>query len=733
MNKLNTLLKWLYRERRIISDIYGLAVVQGLMYLSIPLLIQGVMTYVMAGKFSASLFVLCLATVVVAFMIGWLQLFQERHNETLQERIFCSLSTNLSKIDQAKLYAKDKLNYFFEIVTLQKGVGKILLDFSFSLISILFGLILLPIYSVWFLIFSVLLSLVFVSVILFYGQKAQTANDQTSDQKYAVFNALFKDQKPSFTQELRQFLVYRKSYFDVYEKQYKGILFFKIIFIAILLFLGAFLVQIGQLNIGQFVASEIIVFLVINSVEKLVLSIGTCYDLVSSINKLESILKTDTYDLTVQKDLVKMDPIIEQSIYQHSRAKQFNRVIYTLLVILTVFLCMPWTQSVEMKGQVSAINPENKPQVITSRISGRVEKWYIRDGDYVKKNDTIAFLSEIKEDYLDPSLIQRSQDQVQSKESSISSYEDKINALDKQIDALNQSMLIKSEQIRNKVKQSRLKINTDSNELAAAINQYQVAESQLKRYEDLLNKGLVSKTDFENRKVKLQDALAKKMNAENKINTAKNELLNAELELNVTYQDFNEKLMKVKSDKFSTISLLFESEGSLTKLQNQLSNYSQRQSFYYVLAPQDGFVYGLKVNGLGAVIKEGEKMCELVPSTNEQSLELYVDPIDLPLIAKGQTVQLVFDGWPAFVFSGWPGMSYGTFQAQIIAFDRVISPNGKFRVLAKQSGQKWPDQIQNGCGSKGFALLNNVPLIYELWRKINGFPPDFYSTKTNTK
>ena len=139
------------------------------------------------------------------------------------------------------------------------------------------------------------------------------------------------------------------------------------------------------------------------------------------------------------------------------------------------------------------------------------------------------------------------------------------------------------------------------------------------------------------------------------------------------------------------------------------------------------------MNGLGAVIKEGEKMCELVPSTNEQSLELYVDPIDLPLIAKGQTVQLVFDGWPAFVFSGWPGMSYGTFQAQIIAFDRVISPNGKFRVLAKQSGQKWPDQIQNGCGSKGFALLNNVPLIYELWRKINGFPPDFYSTKTNTK
>jgi hypothetical protein len=222
--------------------------------------------------------------------------------------------------------------------------------------------------------------------------------------------------------------------------------------------------------------------------------------------------------------------------------------------------------------------------------------------------------------------------------------------------------------------------------------------------------------------------LAKKLNAENKINSAKNDLLNAELDLNATYQDYNEKLMKVKSEKFTTISLLFESEGSLTKLQNQLSNYSQRSGFYYILAPQDGYIHQMKINGLGGVVKEGETICELVPLVNEQSVELFVDPIDLPLIQKGETVQLVFDGWPAFVFSGWPGLSYGTFQAEVVAYDRVISQNGKFRLLAKQTGRKWPKQIQNGCGAEGIALLNNVPLIYELWRKINGFPPEFYTS-----
>jgi hypothetical protein len=198
------------------------------------------------------------------------------------------------------------------------------------------------------------------------------------------------------------------------------------------------------------------------------------------------------------------------------------------------------------------------------------------------------------------------------------------------------------------------------------------------------------------------------------------------LELNSTFQEYNEKVRKAESDKFSTISLLYEAQGELMKLQNQLSNYSLRNTYYFVLAPQDGFINNLALKGIGEIVKEGGMICNIVPPQKEQAVALYVDPIDLPLIAKGQSIQLVFDGWPAFVFSGWPGLSYGSFNAEIVAFDKVISPNGKFRVLAVNKSKPWPYAVHIGGGVKGYALLKNVPVIYELWRKANGFPPEFY-------
>lgn len=277
------------------------------------------------------------------------------------------------------------------------------------------------------------------------------------------------------------------------------------------------------------------------------------------------------------------------------------------------------------------------------------------------------------------------------------------------------------------------KLSSDSAEAEAAQNNYKVAEEQFKRYEELLSKGVISKTDLENRKVKVQEAFAKNIAAQNKITATKNELLNSELDLNATLQEYNEKLMKAESEKFSTISMVYETEGSLTKLQNQLSNYSLRNTYYYVLAPQDGYVNNMAIKGVGEIVKEGGILCSIVPLQKEQAVELFIDPVDLPLIAKGQRVQLIFDGWPAFVFSGWPGLSYGSFSAEIVTFDKVISPNGKFRILAINKTDKWPTAIQIGGGVKGFALLDDVPVIYELWRKANGFPPEFYNPKVETK
>lgn len=725
------LFKWLSREKKVVYNIYALALLQGALYVTIPLTIQGIITYTMAGKFSASLVLLSLVTVLVTLFIGLLQLWQMRLNETLQERIFCGLTERIAKVKGVDESIKDKIAHFFEVVTLQKGIGKILLEFSFSVISIVFGLLLLPAYSNWFIIFSVVLGVVFFLIVSYYGRRAQEANLNTSTQKYRIFNVLNSSstQNEAIDTELNDYLDHRKEYYYTFEKQYKGILFFKVFFVSVLLFLGTYLVQIGELNIGQFVASEIIIFLVINSVEKLVGSLGTCYDIVTALYKVESLFEKSPEE-SYLRSAEPAHSSVTSKLYRPYYTKQMKWIFYTLLATCIIILLMPWTQSINMSGEVSVLNPENKPQQVTSRIAGRVEKWFIRDGDFVRKNDTIAFISEIKEEYMDSLLVQRSESQVKAKEVSLNSYESKVSAINQQIDAINSALALKTKQVKNKILQVSAKLSSDSAEAQALQNNYKVADEQFKRYEELLSKGVISKTDLENRKVKVQEAYAKKISAENKITSTKNELLNAELELNSTLQEYNEKLMKAESEKFGTISMVYETEGSLTKLQNQLSNYSLRSTYYYVLAPQDGYVNNLVIKGVGEIVKEGGMLCNIVPVQKEQAVELYIDPVDLPLIAKGQKVQLIFDGWPAFVFSGWPGLSYGSFSAEIVTSDKVISPNGKFRVLAINRGDQWPSAIQIGGGVKGFALLRNVPVIYELWRKANGFPPEFYQTKT---
>ncbi len=743
-NKSKLLFTWLYNERKVISRIYLLTLLQGAMYLAIPLGIQGVVTYIMAGSFSASLILLSSITILVTCFIGFFQIWQMRINETLHQKIFGSIASRISFYLNSNTSTDEvfnKLNKFFEVVTLQKGISKILLDFSFSIISIVFGLLILPIYSSWFLIFTLLSGATFYFIIRYYGGKGIETNIRVSNEKYNLIkwfqlnarehkldDAKFIDTTDGI---LNNYFDERKKYYGVLEAQFKGIIVFKVLFTAVVLFFGAYLVQIGELNTGQFIASEIIIFLVINSVEKLVGSLGTCYDIITSLYKVESIFgENETYSF-VKEECSELNSV--SNIYVKKYSKAIKYLLLALGISGLIILFMPWTQSVESYGKVTTLNPENRPQTITSRIGGRIEKWFINEGQFVRKNDTIAFISEIKDEYIDPQLINRSEQQIKAKETTLESYEQKVNAVNSQIDALNKTLLLKMEQARNKIIQFKIKVSTDSIEAQSASNNYKTAEEQLKRYEELLSKGVISKTDLENRRVKVQDALAKKTSADNKFISTKNELLNAEIDLNTVQQDYQEKLMKAESDKFSALSALYEGEGSLTKLQNQLANYSIRKGFYYVLAPQDGYITKTYVQGIGEIIKEGAALCSIVPDLAEQAVEMFVNPIDLPLIQKGQAIQLVFDGWPAFVFSGWPGVSYGTYKAEIVAFDKVLSDNGKFRVLAKNIGEPWPDAIQIGSGVKGFALLNNVPLVYELWRQANGFPPEFYVKPNSVK
>lgn len=409
--------------------------------------------------------------------------------------------------------------------------------------------------------------------------------------------------------------------------------------------------------------------------------------------------------------------------------------------LFLIIMFIPWTQNIRARGNVTTLMPDQRPQTIHSVIAGRIEKWFVREGDTVRRGDTILFISEIKDDYFDPQLLDRTQEQLVSKEQSVESYMEKIKALDRQIDALIQSRRLKIEQTRNKLQQARLKVASDSIDYRATLTNFEIADEQFRRFEVLYNQGLKSLTELENRRLKLQEAQAKMISAENKLLTTRNELINARIELMTVDNDYLDKISKAESEKQTAFSSMYDAEVDVTKLQNQFTNYSVRLGLYYITAPQDGIITKTLQSGLGETLKEGDAIVSIMPSNFELAVEMYIKPIDLPLMEVGQHVRIQFDGWPAVIFSGWPQASYGTYGGEVFAIDNFISENGMYRVLLKQTPEIdgmdsvwWPKSLRVGAGVNAMALLKDVPIGYELWRQINGFPPDYYKTsETNTE
>ncbi len=411
------------------------------------------------------------------------------------------------------------------------------------------------------------------------------------------------------------------------------------------------------------------------------------------------------------------------------------RILTGALLAVFIMLFLPWTQNIRSKGYVTALRPDQRPQTVHSIIAGRIEKWYVAEGDFVQAGDTILRISEVKDEYFDSLLLPRTQQQVEAKSQTARSYGDKVSALQDQIAALRRNNILKLEQARNKLKIAELKVESDSIELVQANVNYDIGKYQMERSEELLTEGLISLTSMEVRRLKFQEVQAKLISSENKLLSSKNELITARIDLDAIDNEFKDKLAKAESEMYTAMSSQFDAEASVTKLENQYSNYQQRTQYRYILAPQNGFIAKAIQVGIGETIKEGAEIVNIVPANAELAVEMYVQPVDLPLIKVGNRVRFIFDGWPAIVFSGWPQISNGTFGGVVVAIDQFAGPTNQYRVLVTQDPEeeKWPDLLRIGSGADGIALLNDVPVWYEVWRQLNGFPADYYTQEEKDK
>ncbi|WP_254412439.1 HlyD family secretion protein [Dyadobacter diqingensis] len=401
------------------------------------------------------------------------------------------------------------------------------------------------------------------------------------------------------------------------------------------------------------------------------------------------------------------------------------------MLFLVAVMFLPWTQNIKAKGNITTLYQEQRPQEIHSPIPGRIARWSVKEGDFVKKGDTLLQISEIKEDYLDPNLIDRTKQQVEAKKGTIQYYKQKAGTSDFQIQALNMSKKLKIDQLNNKLKQLDNKLTGERAELDAVTNEFELAKNQYERQQKMFEEGLVSQTQLQQRNLAFQNALAKRVMVDNKLAQTQQEVINTRIEQNSVEQEYAEKVSKASGDRFQSMSNIASGEGEVAKLENQVTNYTIRNNMYVILAPQDGQVVQAKKAGIGEILKDGERVAIIVPTRVHYAVEMFVRPVDLPLISIGQKVRFMFDGFPAIVFSGWPENSYGTFGGKILSYENTISPNGMFRVLVEEDNtdKSWPAQLKLGTGAQGIALLKDVPVWYELWRNINGFPPDYYNLK----
>ncbi|MCC5945272.1 MAG: HlyD family efflux transporter periplasmic adaptor subunit [Bernardetiaceae bacterium] len=398
--------------------------------------------------------------------------------------------------------------------------------------------------------------------------------------------------------------------------------------------------------------------------------------------------------------------------------------IIILMLVSFIALFLPWQQNIQGYGSVTVFDLQDRPQTVYPVVGGRISDWFVQEGQFVQTGDTLAMISEIKDYYFDPRLVERMNDQIRAQKDLILALDQKAQALDEQTSALKQGMVLDLSQARNRVQQLEYRVTMDSADLVAAEIEFKVAQQQYEREKQLFEKTLVSRTDLERLELASQNTTAKLQSAQNKLATSKNQYLNAKINISSIKADYLGKIAKTVSDRNSTLAYIEENKLKRAKLENELSNIEIRQSYYVVRAPQTGYVVKTLKTGIGEIVKEGEGLMTVMPANQQRAVELYVSATDIPLLVEGTKVRLEFDGWPALVFSGWETVTVGTFGGVIQVID-YINTKDKYRVLILPDAEdeKWPKGLRIGSGVYGWAMLNEVPIWYEIWRQLNAFPP----------
>jgi membrane fusion protein, adhesin transport system len=368
---------------------------------------------------------------------------------------------------------------------------------------------------------------------------------------------------------------------------------------------------------------------------------------------------------------------------------------FTVFVVVLVFV--PWQQSVVGSGIITSFAPDARPQTIESTISGRIVKWFVKEGAFVQKGDTLCVLSDINVNFFDQKLLARLE-----------------TLRTKTYDAQEQAIAVAAQ----RRKQAEQRYTQAIARYENALVEVSTARIRLRRADTLFVQDLVSRRELETAQLNVQKAVADSINAAAGNMSA---------------------LQDVDAFRADEERIVAQAYVVMQEADVRLANATGRVGAGTVVAPISGTVVRISKPGAGQTVKENEQLAIVVPRTSDQAVELYLSSMDAAIIEPGKLVSLQFSGFPAFQFSGWQSVNVGIFHGKVKVVDAVDDGSGRFRVLVipdtdNSDFKDWPSSrfLRQGTEATGWVLLNEVPLGYELWRQLMGFPPQF-PVQTNQK
>ncbi|MEY2752594.1 MAG: biotin/lipoyl-binding protein [Schleiferiaceae bacterium] len=727
--RLFSLLQW---DRKDILRILSFAVLSGAFSLMLPLGVQALVGQLMGGRLSSTWLILTVLVVVSSLFMGLFGLFQMRLSEWVQQRIFVRSATYFMSVMPAAVPEEDQKSWyervhrFFDTITIQKELPKILVTASAAILQLLFGFLLLMLYDFMFVAVSFLiLGIAGIMIRIGFSRGLGYSIDESSE-KYRIVDqienfARARSEVPnspppyeSVSRLLVGYLRNRRDHFRVVYRMNSIMVGLRLAFTALLLIAGGWLVVDRSVSIGQFVAVEIIFLTILTSLEKLVSSAESLFDMLTSVVKLDKAFWTR--DLKPQAfsdfDIEHADiPEELRQICMETRATdQWVRprrwiVGVSFFVVLSFFL--PWTQTVATEGSLVFDDPMDRMMPLAMAEDGRLAAWLVREGDAVKKGDTLALLEETRTEYMDPNVLANTELGRDAKSNAVEGFRQKITALEVQIQQAQAAMPLQ-------IAAAWRKVRADSAKYQAAALEARYTGLQAQRADSLFRWGALSRLEWEQRQTKAQEARSKAEFTEQ-------DWMSSRLNARSKSAEWKEKIAKLQSERAAAAADLASAQDALADAEIKVGGVQRRQGNRALLAPRDGFVVQLSYVAPGASVKKDQPLLYLAPEGAPTVVMAKVEPFDVPLLSVGDSALCALDGWPILQIPGWPRSSVGLFSAKVRYIASQADAEGLFAVVLEPT-EKWPANARPGTHVTATLLLNDVPMWFELWRQFNGFP-----------